>query len=110
MVGVPGEDLGGRTDDGGFNRLVGGAGGVNATGLSMISQATSGVAGAGEADDRYSAAIVSGDFDNNGFYDLVVGVPGEDIGSNINTGSIAVFEGDASGISISGNRRFQQGS
>jgi hypothetical protein len=52
--------------------------------------------GAGGAAAR--AAGVYGDFNNDGFDDLVVGAPGEDIGTINNAGAVNIFYGSSSGL------------
>ncbi|MEU6124446.1 FG-GAP-like repeat-containing protein [Streptomyces sp. NPDC047123] len=42
------------------------------------SQNTAGVAGTAEADDRFGAAVATGDYDGDGRADAAVGAPGED--------------------------------
>ena len=107
-VGVVGEDLGGRVDDGGFVVLSGSSGGLVGTGEPMIHQASSGVSGAGEADDRFGFALVAGFFDGGSFADLAVGIPGEDIGGLADAGGFQMFLGTSIGISTTGSKRFDQ--
>ncbi|WP_437513127.1 hypothetical protein [Sorangium sp. So ce1099] len=43
----------------------------------LITQSSTGVAGTPEAEDRFGAALASGDFNGDGIDDLAVGAPGE---------------------------------
>lgn len=49
--------------------------------------------GVDEPSDRYGQALAAGDFDDDGYADLAVGVPLEDLGSYIDTGRVDVFKG-----------------
>ncbi|MET8474234.1 FG-GAP repeat protein [Streptomyces sp. NPDC006422] len=69
-------------------------GGKHAT----ISQDTSGVPGTAEAGDAFGSATAYGDFNSDGFDDLVVGAPGEDVGSDTDGGTAAILWGSANGL------------
>lgn len=57
------------------------------------------------ADESFSHALASGDFDNDGYSDLVVGVPGDISGSD-RGGSIQVIYGGSTGLDYAGNQIF----
>ena len=50
-----------------------------------------------EAGDRFGASLTAGDFDNDGYDDLAIGLPGEDIGAVVDAGSILVVYGGLRG-------------
>jgi hypothetical protein len=52
---------------------------------------------ADEAGDRWGAALAAGDFNKDGFTDLAIGAPGEEVGT-VKSGAIAVYRGSASGL------------
>jgi hypothetical protein len=52
--------------------------------------------------------LAVGDFDNDGFADLTVGAPGEDIGSASAAGAVNVLYGGAAGLTGSGSQTFTQ--
>lgn len=58
-----------------------------------------------EPGDRFGFALTAGDFDGDGFDDLAIGVPGEDIvafGHNVfDAGAVHVLYGDADGLGAS---------
>jgi hypothetical protein len=54
--------------------------------------------GASEAGDRLGAAIAAGDFDGDGFVDVAVGAPGEDVGAVNAAGAVFVWKGSGEGF------------
>ncbi|MFD5199291.1 FG-GAP and VCBS repeat-containing protein [Streptomyces sp. NPDC058375] len=63
-----------------------------------ITQATAGVPGADEAGDAMGASAAVGDLDGDGYGEVVVGVPGEDVDTAKDAGGALIFKGRASGI------------
>lgn len=55
-----------------------------------------------ELDDRFGSSLAVGDFDGDGFDDLAVGVPSEDIGPITGAGAVQVWYGSATGLTVSG--------
>src|SRR3712207_6106654 len=51
-----------------------------------------------------SAPAVPFDFNGDGFADLAVGVPGEDLGTDGDAGAVNVLDGSAAGVVTAGNR------
>jgi hypothetical protein len=49
-----------------------------------------------------------GDFNNDGFKDLAIGSPGEDVGSTVDAGVLNVLSGSASGLTSTGAKLFNQ--
>ncbi|MDP9330198.1 MAG: FG-GAP-like repeat-containing protein [Actinomycetota bacterium] len=99
-IGAPGEDVGALVDAGAVNVLYG-----SATGLQALSphnqfwdQASSGTRGVAEAGDRFGTSIATGDFNNDGFTDLAVGAPGEDVKAVADAGAVNVLYGSATGL------------
>ena len=56
-----------------------------------------------------AAGSLEADFNNDGFADLAVGVPFEDIGAIEGAGAVNVLYGAAGGLSAAGNQQFWQG-
>jgi hypothetical protein len=50
-----------------------------------------------EAGDRFGAALAAADLDGNHSDDLIVGVPGEDLGSIVDSGAVSIFRSDGTG-------------
>lgn len=78
-IGVPGEDLNGKTDVGAVAVLYGGADGVTIDGSQFLRQGQGGVAGTQTAGDRFGSALAGLELGHNTYEDLVIGVPFEDI-------------------------------
>jgi hypothetical protein len=87
VVGVPGEDFGGKRDAGAVQVI----GDVKGRGGRTITQDSPGVPGVAETGDRFGAAISAADVqswhDGSHFY-YAVGAPGESIGSAAGAGSV----------------------
>ncbi|MEI5098347.1 FG-GAP-like repeat-containing protein [Streptomyces sp. PmtG] len=86
--------------------------GPAATRTKKITQDSPGVPGVGETGDRFGADISAGDVNGDGFADVAVGVPGEDIGSGsgrvTDAGSVVLLKGARSGLSGAGAQAFDQ--
>lgn len=100
-IGAPGESINGNPAAGSVNVLYGSASGLSATAVSdqRFFQDTAGIADFSEDDDHYGASLATGDFNGDGFYDLLAGVPGEDTPSVPDAGAISAIYGSGSGLS-----------
>lgn len=56
------------------------------------------VGGGSEAGDGLGAALAAGDFDRDGYVDLAIGTPGEDVGAIADAGAVYVVYGSAAGL------------
>jgi hypothetical protein len=99
-VGVPGEN----NSAGAINVLYGTGGGLSGTGAQVFTQ----VGGASEAFDSFGWALAAGDFNNDGFADLAVGAPFENLGGAQAAGAVSVLYGSASGLTATGGQLFTQ--
>jgi len=100
-VGVPFEGIGGDANAGAVNVIYGSANGLTSVGDQIWHQDKAGIAGATEPNDNFGDSLTTGDFNNDGFDDLAIGVPGESIGTIINAGAVNVIYGSASGLHAS---------
>ncbi len=109
-VGVPGENPDNVFAAGVVQVFPGSAAGLLAANDTLWSQASPGIAGFPESTDRFGRALASGDFDNDGYADLLIGVPNEDVGSLSNAGAVNVIYGSVLGLTSSNNQLFTQNS
>jgi hypothetical protein len=100
-VGVPGEAVGSVGGAGAVNILYGSVGGL--TGGPLIVQDNP------ETFDSFGASLAAGDVNGDGFFDLAVGVPGENVGSVADAGAVTVLFGSADGITTTGAQTLFQG-
>ncbi len=69
----------------------------------FFSQEQEDITGGAERGNSFGSSIGAGDFDNDGFADIAVGLPGED------GGSVIVIYGSVDLLTSVGNQRFRQG-
>lgn len=91
------------------NLLYGTAGGLTGTGSQLFRQGAGGVGDTPEGGDGFGRALAAGDFNNDGFADLAVGVYGESFGATIGAGAVQVLYGSAGGLTGAGSQLFRQG-
>ncbi|GAA3799750.1 FG-GAP-like repeat-containing protein [Streptomyces coacervatus] len=82
--------------------LYGTATGVSSAKRSTISQNTAGNPGTAETGDAFGSETAYADFNGDGYDDLAVGSPGEDVGSDVDGGGLVILWGSASGITGKG--------
>jgi hypothetical protein len=87
VVGAPGENVGGIVDAGAANFFP-----DRSASLPTLSTQTF-LQDNPEAGDRFGAALTAGPFNGVGLHDLVVGAPGENVGSIVDAGAANVFYG-----------------
>ncbi|OIJ65118.1 FG-GAP-like repeat-containing protein [Streptomyces mangrovisoli] len=114
---APGAVAGGKAKAGAVVVNYGSSSGVSASRHKVTSQSSAGVPGASETSDRFGTELAGGDLNNDGYGDLVVGTPLEDVGSDADGGSVTILWGSSSGLSggttisdpnASGHDRFGQ--
>jgi hypothetical protein len=94
-VGIPDESLPGAKGAGAAAVLYGSSAGLQSTSPDdqFWNQDSTDVRDRAETADAFGAGVSSGDFNGDGFSDLAVGVPLEDVGGITNAGAIAILYG-----------------
>jgi FG-GAP repeat len=107
-VAAPFEAIGAAPVDAGVvNVLFGTAAGLTGSGSQTLTQNTPGVGSAAEDGDSFGSALAAGDFNDDGFADLAVGVPGES-STIFSIGAVNVLPGSATGLTGTGSQFFTQ--
>jgi len=109
-VGTPLKDRAGAPDGGAVYVLYGSSPeGLVSTGYQLWDQDSPDVGGIAEQSDAFGSALAVGDFDGNGYDDLAVGVPYEDVGTKANAGAVNVLYGTAAGLTGYGSQLWYEG-
>jgi hypothetical protein len=109
-VGVPFQIVNGEAFAGAVIVLYGSATGVTTAGSQEWNQDSASISGTAEAGDFFGDPVVAQDFGLGSAADLVVGQPGEDVGSTGEAGAINVIYGGSSGLAASnGQQQWYQG-
>ena len=109
-IGVPAEGFSGLDDAGVVQVFYGSSGGVGIAGNQLWDQSAPGILGSAESGDFFGISLATGDFDNDGFEDLAIGVAGEAIGTLPQAGAVNVLYGSPSGLAAAGNQLWHQDS
>jgi FG-GAP repeat len=107
-IGVPFEFVGAIQDAGAVNVLYGSAGGLRGPGSQLFTQDTPGFPGSADPQDNLGSGLATGDFDHDGFADLAIGVPGEDVGAVGSAGTVIALYGSAGGLTTVGAQLLTQ--
>jgi hypothetical protein len=91
--------VGGKSGAGQIVALYGSASGVTATKRTTVSQNTTGVPGDAETGDGFGWTSAYGDYNGDGFDDLAVSAPYEDVSGDTDGGTVVIVWGSAKGLS-----------
>ena len=108
-IGVPDESIDGIPDAGAVHVILGSLGeGLVSPGDQFWHQNVEGVKGEAQIDDEFGAALAVGDFNNDSFPDLAIGVPGESVDGIPGAGAVNVLYGSAAGLDTPGDQFWTQ--
>lgn len=96
-IGVPGENLRRGINAGAVQVIYGSARGIT-TRDQFWHQDRRGIRGTVEKGDRFGSTLASADFDSDGYADLAIGVPGENVGAVADAGRVQVLYGGRKGL------------
>jgi len=110
VVGVPGDEIGTAENGGAVHVLYGmKSSGLSASGDEFWHQGSPGIKGAVEENDWFGQALAIGDFNGDGYGDLAVGAPLENIEPEYNAGSVNVIYGSSEGLTGAGDQIWYEG-
>ncbi|MFC8197856.1 FG-GAP repeat protein [Streptomyces sp. NPDC057298] len=98
VAATPAAGVGGKSGAGLVSVLYGSSSGIDTARRVVLTQSSAGVPGTPEAHDAFGSAVTSADLDGDGYADLAVGSPGEDIGNVVDAGGVTVLWGSARGL------------
>jgi len=81
---------------------------LSAVGNQFWSQESTEILSIGRQDEMFGAAIASGDFNDDGFIDMAVGAPRDDVTLGGIEGAVNVIYGSAGGLTPEGNQLWHQ--
>lgn len=98
LLGAPGGTVSGAAGAGYVTVQYSSSGGLSTTRKSVLHQDTAGVPGGAEAGDGFGRTVATGDLDDDGYDDAIVGIPGEDVDGAADAGAAVVFWGSPTGL------------
>lgn len=100
VIGVPREDIGSIEDAGEVQVIYGSASGLSADVHSSqdFDQNAAGVPDTSEAGDFFGWSLATGRMNNDGYDDLLIGIPYEDVEGTNDSGAVLLIEGSALGL------------
>lgn len=99
VVPAPMAKAGGKDGAGAVVVLYGAKSGVTPSRKAVITQNTAGVPDSAETDDGFGSSVAYADLNNDGYSELIVTAPGEDVGTAKEAGNVTVLWGGKSGLS-----------
>lgn len=110
VVGVPGDNPSSVDNGGSIHILYGSSTGITDAGDQLFHQNSANIFDFVEADDFFGDSVAVGDFDCDGYDDVAVGVPHENVGSIVDGGAVHTLFGGSTGISSVSNQLWREGS
>jgi hypothetical protein len=107
-IGAPEQTVGSADAAGTVTVLYGSATGITATGSQQWSQSSTSVPGTAQEADTFGEALAAGDINKDGKADLIVGTPGDHVGSVEDAGTITLLKGSSTGLTGTGSTLWSQ--
>jgi hypothetical protein len=101
-IGIPKALIGTNTGAGAISVVPGSVGAPDGSARATISQSSPGVPGGSEPADGFGSELAYGDINGDGYADLAVSSPGEDLGPVSDAGALTLFYGSATGLTPDG--------
>ncbi|WP_437071402.1 FG-GAP-like repeat-containing protein [Streptomyces sp. enrichment culture] len=106
VIGQPSAGESGAVSGGQVTMLYGTSTGFTTTGMKVVHQDTSGVPETNESGDLLGASVAIGDYDADGYPDVLAGAPGEDLArsgvNQANAGAALLIRGSSAGLTGTG--------
>jgi len=112
-IGIPNHPISGNAKAGMVSVIYGSNGGLDTDNTQKWYQDSSGIHGVSQTGDRFGFSLTTGDFDGNGYDDLAIGVPYEDVSKQQSAGAVNVIYGGLSsgdGLYSTNNQLWHQNS
>jgi len=109
IVGIS-EGIGVASGAGAVQLIRGSRTGLQVNGNQLWHENKSGVSDDAETDDMFGGALAHGDYNGDGWVDLAVGVPGQEVSGAAAAGAIHIFFGTSTGLSTAGTQWWHQDS
>ncbi|HEX5384860.1 MAG TPA: galactose oxidase-like domain-containing protein, partial [Propionibacteriaceae bacterium] len=98
VVADPYADPGGVSDAGQITVMYGNSGTIGGGSVDSLVQGSGNVGNTASTGDRFGSTVAAADVDNDGYTDLLVGTPYEDISGQADSGLAQVIWGSSSGL------------
>jgi hypothetical protein len=103
-------DPNGKVNAGAVNVIYGGEAGLTPVGNQFWHQDAPGIDGVAAPYEAFGSALAAGDFNNDGFDDLAIGVVGQAVDGKDNCGAVHIIYGSTKGLRATGDQLWTQNS
>ena len=97
-IGACGKAINNNLAAGAVFPIYGSATGLQRVGAMFYQGANFGIKDMAERDDRFGDTLAAGDFNSDGYADLAVGIPYENVGTIVDAGAVHIFYGKIGGL------------
>jgi hypothetical protein len=98
VIGAPTATVSGKKSAGYVAVVYGSSSGLNSAKRQIFHQDSADIQGAAETGDQFGYSTAAGDYDGDGYADLLIGSPGEDLGAARDPGTVTFLRGGPSGL------------